>query len=121
MNHQRIDEYCLAKQGAVKKFKEEWLAAIYTVVGKMFALQGDDSSGKAIITLKLTPLEGSFLRSQYKDITAGYYINKEHWNSVCLNGSVPDEVVRDMKSYSILFTSLSKKAQREIILKAQQW
>ncbi|MDR1008228.1 MAG: MmcQ/YjbR family DNA-binding protein [Campylobacteraceae bacterium] len=116
MNYPWLDEYCLTKQGVIKKFKEEWQATRYMLGGKMFALLGNDNTGKAIITLKLTSSDGYFLRNQFEDITAGYYMNKEHWNSVYLDSSVPDDVVRDMidKSYIILFASLTKKAQKEI-------
>lgn len=46
-------------------------------------------------------------------------MNKEHWNSLYLEGNVPDEIVKDMldKSYNLVFTSLGKKLQKEIIEK----
>ena len=116
MNYPWLDEYCMAKQSAAKDYKEEWKATRYMVGGKMFALQGTDNTNRPIVTLKLIPAEGTILRNQYKDIIAGYYMNKEHWNSVYLDGSVPDDILRDMidKSYEILFSSLPKKIQKEI-------
>lgn len=116
MNYPWLDKYCMSKRGAVKEYKEEWRATLYTVGGKMFALQGTDKAGKPIITLKLPPIDGALLRDQYQDIIAGYYMNKDHWNSVYLEGSVPDEVVRSMidKSYALLFASLTKRWQKEI-------
>jgi predicted DNA-binding protein (MmcQ/YjbR family) len=82
----------------------------------MFALQGADNTGRAIVTLKLLPEDGNALRTQHKDIIPGYYMNKEHWNSVYLDGSVPDNVVRKMvdNSHALIFASLTKKAQKEI-------
>ena len=117
MNYPWLEEYCTAKQGAVREYKEEWEATRYMIGGKMFALQCDDNTGRPVITLKLLPEDGVFLRKQYEDIIPGYYMNKEHWNSVYLDGSVPDHIVRDMidQSYSILFASLTKKAQKEIV------
>jgi Uncharacterized protein conserved in bacteria len=116
MNYPWLDEYCMSKKSATKEYKEEWQATKYMIGGKIFAMQGDDNTNRPIITLKLLPAEGSSLRKQYEDIVAGYYMNKEHWNSVYLDGSVPDEIVRDMidKSYAILFASLTKKMQKEI-------
>ena len=116
MNYPWLDEYCMNKQSATREYKEEWGATRYMVGGKMFALEGNDKTGRPIITLKLLPEEGDFLRRAHEDILPGYYMNKEHWNSVYLDGCVPDDVVRDMidKSYSILFASLTKKAQKEI-------
>lgn len=117
MNHLWIEDYCLAKRGANKEFKEEWQAIRYMVGNKMFALQGCDNKGNAILTLKLLPAEGAYLRSQYKDILPGYYMNKEHWNSIYLDGAVPKDVIQTLldQSYSILFSSLTKKAQKEIL------
>ena len=116
MNYPWLDEYCMSKQGATQEYKEEWKATKYMIGGKMFALQGNDNKDRPIVNLRLLPDEGNFLRSQFKDITAGYYMNKDHWNSVYLEGSVPDDIVRDMidKSYAIIFASLTKKAQKEI-------
>ena len=69
------------------------------------------------ITLKLEPDEGCFLRTQYEDIIPGYYMNKEHWNSVKPDGKVPDDLLKDLldKSYELVLSGFSKKRQREIL------
>lgn len=117
MKYQWIDEYCLSKKGTKKDFKVEWNATRYFIGDKMFAMQGGDKNKKAIITLKCEPLFGQALREQYQDIVAGYYMNKEHWNSVYLDGNVPDEILKEMidMSYQLVLNSLSKKVQKEII------
>lgn len=117
MKYEWIDEYCLSKKGAKKEFKIEWDATRYLIREKMFALQGGDKEKKAIITLKCEPIFGQYLRDQYKHIIAGYYMNKEHWNSVYLEGDVPDDVLKQMidMSYELVINSLSKKIQKEIM------
>ena len=77
----------------------------------------DDNDLPYYITLKLTPLEGDFWRSQYEDIIPGYYMNKMHWNSVKADGNVPDDILQDLldKAYRIVLGSLSKKRQKEIL------
>lgn len=116
MQYEWLDEYCLSKQGAQKDYKLEWQATRYMIKDKMFAMQGGDKKGTPIITLKLEPSFGALLRSQYEDIIPGYYMNKEHWNSLYLGGNVPDEVLKEMidQSYQLIFNSLSKKVQKEI-------
>lgn len=116
MKYEWLDSYCLSKAKAVKEFKEEWNATRYLVGGKMFALLGHDASGKEIITVKLEPCFGQFLRDKYEDIVPGYYMNKEHWNSLSLDGNVPDDVCKDMidQSYQLIFKSLTKKLQKEL-------
>lgn len=111
-----FDEFCLSQAGATKDYKPEWSAARYLVREKMFAMHGGDKYGKPILTLKLDPAFGSMLRQQYPDIVPGYYMNKTHWNSLYLDGDVPDDVVKDMivQSYTLILHSLSKSVQQEI-------
>ena len=117
MNYPWLDEYFLSMKGITKDFKEEWQWTRYFIGNKMFAAICKDKAGKdSIVTLKLDPMDGDFLRTQYEDVKPGYYMNKLHWNSVNLEGSVPDEILKDMapKSYGLVLTGLSKKMQREI-------
>ncbi|PKM78160.1 MAG: DNA-binding protein [Firmicutes bacterium HGW-Firmicutes-15] len=118
MKYEWLDEYCLSKNGAIKDFKMEWDATRYLIAGKMFAMEGGDKYKKAIITVKCEPFFGELLRQQYEHIIPGYYMNKEHWNSVYLEGDVPDNVLREMieMSYQLVFNSLSKKVQKEFTI-----
>jgi predicted DNA-binding protein (MmcQ/YjbR family) len=111
-----LDEYCLSQIGATKDFKIEWNATRYMVGEKMFAMCCGDKYDKPIITLKLEPAFGDALRQQYEHIVPGYYMNKEHWNSLYLEGDVPDDIVQTMikESHQLILKSLSKKAQKEI-------
>lgn len=118
MNYPWLYDELASKPGAEKDFKEEWQWTRYQVGGKLFAAVCRDEQGHdSIVTLKLEPAEGAFLREQYEDIFPGYYMNKEHWNSVKLDGSVPDGLLREMaeKSYRLVLSGLSKKKQREIL------
>jgi predicted DNA-binding protein (MmcQ/YjbR family) len=116
MQYEWMDQYCLAKPGVEKDYKLEWEATRYMIRGKMFLMRGTDKEGKPIITVKLEPTHGELLREQFQDIIPGYYMNKLHWNSLYLEGNVPDKVVRDMidNSHKIVLGSLSQKVQKEI-------
>ena len=118
MKYEWIDEYLLGKKGVTKDLQEEWNWIRYHIGGKMFAaICRDDDDNPYYITLKLDPLEGDYLRKTYEDIIPGYYMNKIHWNSVKADGEVPDDVLKDMldKAYQIVFESLTKKKQKEIL------
>jgi predicted DNA-binding protein (MmcQ/YjbR family) len=117
MEYDFIQEYCLAKKGATEDYKQEWDAIRYMVRGKMFAMAGNDADGEAIISMKLEPEYGIELREKYKYIVPGYYLNKIHWSSLYLNGNVPAEILKKMldMSYELIFSSLSKKIQNEIL------
>ena len=117
MKYPWLDEYCLSKVGARKDYKLEWEATRYLLGDKMFAMIGANKEGKAIFTFKLEPNHGQLMRAQYAgDITAGYYMNKDHWNSMLLDGSVPDDIVRDLvdSAHRVLLESLPKKVQKEL-------
>lgn len=96
MSSYNIEEWCASCKGAVKEFKLEWNALLYTVGGKMFALIGHNGSGEEIISLKAEPAYSEQLREQFTDITAGYYLNKTHWNSIKLDGQVPAELIKEL-------------------------
>lgn len=76
----------------------------------------DDRNKRPVITLKLEPAFSEMLRSRYEDIIPGYYMNKLHWSTVYLDGSVPQDVLADIvcASYKLVRSSLSKKAKKEI-------
>lgn len=118
MKYLWIDGYLMEKRGVTKDFKQEWQWTRYLIGGKMFAaICKNDAGEDALITLKLAPSDGDFLRRQYEDIIPGYYMNKMHWNSIKADGKVPDGLVEDMldKSYQLVFKGLSKKQQLEIL------
>lgn len=118
MRYTWIDDFLMEKKGVTKDFKEEWNWIRYQIRDKMFAAicLGKDNK-PYYITLKLEPMEGEFLRTQYEDIIPGYYMNKVHWNSVKPDGAVPDDLLKDMleKSYDLVLSGFSKKKRAEIL------
>lgn len=111
-----LEKYLLSKTGAVKEFHQDFQCDRFLVGGKMFAMWGGDKHERPILTLKLAPGHGDALRQQYADIVPGYYMNKLHWNSLYLEGAVPDDIVRGMvdESYAIIFQALPKKTRLAI-------
>lgn len=113
-----LEEFLTSMPGSGNDYKEEWGWNRYLLDLKMFAAICKDATGtREILTLKLAPMDGDFLRSQYKDITAGHYMNKTHWNSIYLDGDVPDQLIKELieKSYHLVLGGLSKKKQDEIL------
>lgn len=118
MRYQWMDEFLLNKAGVTKDLQTEWNWIRYQIGGKMFAaICLDDEDTPYYITLKLDPAEGDFLRTQYEDIIPGYYMNKQHWNSIKPDGAVPDDLLKDLldKSYQLVLSGFSKKKQQELL------
>ena len=117
-----LDAYLLSKSGCTKDYKAEWGWLRYQVGGRMFAatcrpdLKHEGYDGRELLTLKCEPLLSELLRSQYKDVVPGFYMDKRCWISVFLDGEVPDGDLRDMcdRSYALVLNGLTKKAQRQL-------
>ena len=90
-------------------------ALVYKVCGKMFALIAWQESPLRI-TLKCDPVEALALRDQYPAILPGYYMNKRHWNTVYLDGSIEpvflEKMVQD--SYNLVVRGLPKTMRDEL-------
>ncbi len=118
MRYTWIDDYLMSKTGVTKDLQKDWNWVRYKIGDKLFtAVCLGENDVPYYITLKLDPDEGNFLRQQYEDIVPGFYMNKQHWNSVKPDGAVPDDLLRDLldKSYQLVLAGLSKKKQREIL------
>ncbi|MCF7931765.1 MAG: MmcQ/YjbR family DNA-binding protein [Acholeplasmataceae bacterium] len=116
MNVDRLIETALACPGASVVYKPEWDATLGRVLEKMFMMIGHDNHGRAIVTFKLDPSHGDALRQLYGGIMPGYYMNKTHWNSMLLDGSVPDDLIEDSlrQSYQLVYQSLTAKDRKRI-------
>lgn len=90
-----IERYCLARPGATatRPFGPEPL--VFKAGGKMFALLGEHDD-QPVVSLKCDPDRALVLRTSYAAITPGYHLNKEHWNTVVLDGTVPAALVREL-------------------------
>lgn len=66
---------------------------------------------------QMRPYGRELFRGEYSDVVPGFYCDKRCWNSIYLDGAVPDEVLKDMcdMSYKLVFEKLPKKVQREIL------
>lgn len=106
-----LNHYTLLFPGATSDYKQEWEATRYQVGGKLFMMVGEDNLGRPIITLKGNPESNLARRDAFDAIIPGYYMNKSHWNSVLIQGNVPDAVVKEMvdEAYTLVFSSLTKK------------
>ena len=111
MPYEWLDAYLLEKPSVTKDYKAEWGWFRYMIGGKLFAAICMGSDGNDLLTLKLSPPEGEFLRAQYKDVIPGYYMNKVHWNSIRLNGVVERSLIFELidKSYALIRKALPKK------------
>ncbi len=86
-----LRDYCISKKGSTESFPFGEDTLVFKVNGKIFALVNLD--GDLSINLKCDPAFAIELRERFSSVTPGYHMNKKHWNTVTLDGSVPDREV----------------------------
>ncbi len=113
MNTESLESFLLTKKGASKDYPFGKDIAVFKVMGKMFALFAEQKS-PLWLNLKCNPDEASLFRGMFESIKPGYHMNKDHWNTVILDGTVPEDLLQDMidKSYALVVKGL-RKADRE--------
>ncbi len=114
MNIEELREYCLSKKGAQECFPFDEDTLVVKVGGKMFALI--DLIGDLSINLKCDPEKALELRENYSAIVPGYHMNKRLWNTVYINGSLSNKLIKELinHSYELVYSSLPKKIKCNI-------
>ena len=112
MDVEILKNYCSLKKSSTYDFPFGDETLVYRVGAKMFALIRLNSDPLQI-NLKCEPYMAQCLRLDYPSITAGYHMNKQHWNTINIDGALADDFIEYLIdiSYDIVFKSLSKKQQ----------
>jgi predicted DNA-binding protein (MmcQ/YjbR family) len=112
---ERVMAACTAKPGSVEYYPFGDGVAVYKVAGKMFALVPVAEEPPSI-SLKCDPDLAESLRDRYAGITPGYHLNKRHWNTVALDGSVPGDEVTELidQSYDLVVASLTRAQRNQL-------
>ena len=115
MDGKALRRLCLGFAGAEETFPFSPGTSVFKVAGKMFALSrlsGDPLS----ISLKCEPLLAEELRAAHPAIVPGYHLNKRHWNTVRIDGSLPDRMIADLveDSYDLVVSKLPRARRRAL-------
>jgi predicted DNA-binding protein (MmcQ/YjbR family) len=104
-----VIRFCLGRPGAQETYPFGDGVAVFKVGGRMFALV-DLGDGPGVVNLKCDPARALELRDAYAGIRPGYHQDKRHWNSVDLDGSVEDDLVRELveDSYDLVVARLPR-------------
>jgi predicted DNA-binding protein (MmcQ/YjbR family) len=129
LNEQEVEHYLLAKQVASLYYPFGDDIKVFKVKNKIFATIAYGSSAKSAnaddkakhyfwMNIKCEPSEAEMLRYILRAIIAGYHMNKKNWDSVILNGSIPQGELERMidNSYILVVSKMTKKDQASIYL-----
>lgn len=110
-----LRDYCLSFPGAQETFPFGPNTSVFKVAGKMFALSqlGADSLR---VSLKCEPQLAQALRDAHAEVLPGYHLNKRHWNTVIVDGSLPEQMIKDLieDSYELVVDRLPASSRQEL-------
>ena len=116
MDADTLRDTCLQFRGTEETFPFGFETSVFKVADKMFALSRLQAEPLSV-SVKCEPLLAEQLRAAHPAITAGYHLNKRHWNTVLLDGSLSDEMVADMleDSYDLIVSRLPRARRRALL------
>jgi predicted DNA-binding protein (MmcQ/YjbR family) len=115
MNIEELRTYCLQKPLTTECFPFDESTLVFKVGGKMFLLT--DLNNAMSVNVKCDPEMAIELREKYSSVLPGYHMNKQHWNTVIIDGTVPDKIIYQWidVSYDLVFKSLPKSVKSAIV------
>ena len=122
MNFEQTSGYLQNKPEALLCYPFDPDVSVFKVMGKMFALispSGGKSPNKLPqMNLKCDPLHAQELRDVFEAVIPGYHMNKKHWNTVILDGSIPPSEIERMidHSYTLVVKGLRKAERQQLLL-----
>jgi predicted DNA-binding protein (MmcQ/YjbR family) len=114
MNIESFRDFCIKKKGVTESFPFDNETIVYKVGGRIFALTNIDSFES--VNLKCDPDYALELREHYQAVSPGYHMNKKHWNTVKINGSLKDSVIFQWidQSYALVLKGLPAKVRENL-------
>lgn len=115
MNLEKLEKIFISKNGSVKEFPFGDEAMVFKVMNKMFGFIMREKTPLQIV-LKSDPQDAIGYREIYDCVTEGYYMNKKHWNTITIDGTIKDEILIDMinESYDLVINKLTKKEKAKL-------
>jgi predicted DNA-binding protein (MmcQ/YjbR family) len=115
VNAAELRKLCLSFTGAEETFPFGPRTSVFKVGGKMFALSQLGAESLRV-SVKCEPELAVALREAYAAVIPGYHLNKRHWNTVIIDGSMADDTVRDMveDSYDLIVSKLPAKTRAKL-------
>ena len=121
MRASELRDHCLAFRGSAETFPFGSRTSVFKVAGKMFALSRL-AQRPLQVSLKCEPLLAEQLREAHPAVLPGYHLNKRHWNTLIIDGSLPERMIRDMveDSYDLVVGGLPRSRRRALGWRADE-
>jgi len=114
MNVEEVLDYCMAKAYTTQEFPFNETVMVMKVAGKMYLLT--DLEGDYRLALKCEPEKAVELREEFPAVEPAFHMNKSNWNSVRMDGSIPNDLIRAWidESYRLVVKGFTKKKRTEL-------
>lgn len=114
MDIENLREFCLSKPEVTESFPFDGETLVFKVGAKMFMLV--DLGGDLSISLKCNPDLALEIRENYPAVQPGYHMNKKHWNTIYIDSSIPDKLIKEWieHSYWLVVSKLPIKIKHRI-------
>ena len=114
MNIEDLCNFCLSLQGTEEGFPFDESTIVFKVKGKLYCLTNIDNFN--LVNVKCDPEKAMELREQFEAVIPGYHMNKKHWNSLLMNGTLSASFIKKWvtHSYELIIASLPKKDRLEL-------
>lgn len=115
MNIEDLRDYCLSKKGTEETLPFGPDTLVYKVMGKVYLLAALDAKPLQF-NVKCEPEKAISLRNQYACVLPGYHMNKVHWNTILVDGTLSLSQLKEQvdHSYDLIAGTLSKKLKEEL-------
>lgn len=110
MDIEIIRNYCLSKSNVTESLPFNDDTLVFKVNGKIFAML--NLSGETCLNVKCNPELAVELRERYPAVEPGYHMNKRHWNTIRIDGSVPDSIILGWIDHSYELVTSKKRAPK---------
>src|SRR5262245_59878604 len=119
MNPAELRDHCRSFTGAEETFPFGPKTTVFKVTGKLFALS-QLAAAPLTVSLKCEPSLAEALRETHAAVPPGYHLNKRHWNTVIIDGSLPEQMIKDMieDSYDLVVSKLPPARRHALDLHA---
>lgn len=116
MSLEELRHHCLSKPGAEETFPFDLETLVFKVGGKIFLLCSTESHPLAF-NIKADPEQAIAMRESHPCVTPGYHMNKKHWNTILVDGSVSSAMLKAWidDSYTLIVSALPRKTRESLL------
>jgi len=116
MDFEEVRNHCLSKPGTTESFPFDEETLVFKVASKIYCLGNLTPPLK--LNLKCDPVIAIELREEYEEIISSYHMNKNHWNTVDLEGKLSNTFIKQLidDSYILVFEKLTKREKQSLQL-----